>query len=260
MSLRGVPCDACDTPRFPCPIVRPIGPTSLFFPDLDFRHEPVNTVPFISSIGVPFIPSIGVPFIPSIRIPFIPSITVPSIPHLTVPTTSKHQPTKQHKSRKQTGSAYLDSQHENLTCRGKFRLPDHYGAGTTTSQPTLLGRQEYEPISITGGQLAPSLCSPRYLSGRSSQGRTEDLPNTDLPLSFPQGPLVVHTDITESLAADDSAMEATAFATAPVTHVATAIRDPSPLRPGQSDERVHGPSSFPDPSCAEPPDTASGGK
>lgn len=87
-----------------------------------------------------------------------------------------------------------------------------------------------------------------------------DLPPTDLPMSSPECPLAVYSYEMERLSAIDPAMEATAFVTAPVTHVATAILDPSSFEVGQSRERVHGSSSFPEPGWARAPNTASGGK
>jgi hypothetical protein len=244
MSLGSVSHDAYDPPLFSRPIVRPIVPTGLFSPHLDFRHGSITMVPFITSI----------------RVPFIPSITIPFVHHPTVPVTPRYTTPKAHGFKKQTGNAYLGSRGRNPTCRGDILVPDPYDKGTMALQPTLRTQQEYEPVSISKGHCTPSVCSPRYLSGRLSQGYTRNLPSTELPVSFPEFPLVVYSGEMERLSATDSAMDATGFATTPVTHFATAILDPSSLEVGQSRESVHGSSSFPEPSCAGAPNTACGSK
>jgi hypothetical protein len=139
-------------------------------------------------------------------------------------------------------------------------VPDHYDEGTMALQPTLRTRQEYEPVSISKGHCTPSVCSPRYLSGRLSQGYTRESPDIELPVSFPECTLVIYSDEMERLSATDSAMDVPGFATTPVTRIATAILDPSSLEVGQSKERVQGSSSFPEPSCAGAPSTACGSK
>jgi hypothetical protein len=221
MSLGGVSHDAYDPPLFSRPIVRPIVPTGLFSPHLDFRHGSITTVPFITSI----------------RVPFIPSITIPFVHHPTVPVTPR-----------------------NPTCRGDILVPDPYDKGTMALQPTLRTQQEYEPVSISKGHCTPSVCSPRYLSGRLSQGYTRKSPDIELPVSFPECTLVVYSDEMERLSATDPAVDAPGFATTPVTRIATAILDPSSLEVGQSKERGHSSSSFPEPSCAGAPSTACSGK
>jgi hypothetical protein len=64
----------------------------------------------------------------------------------------------------------------------------------------------------------------------------------------------------ESLSATDSAMNAAAFPTTPVTHVATAVLDPPSLGIEHSTKRNHGLFGFLEPNCAEALNTASGGR
>lgn len=125
-------------------------------------------------------------------------------------------------------------------------------------QAALQVRQKCDPVSISGVHCAPSVYASRYLPGQPSQGYTRDSPNTELPLSFPVCPLFAYSDGMEHLSANDSATEATKFATAPVSHVATAVLGTSSLEIGQSKERVHDSSGFPEPSYAGVPNTASG--
>lgn len=247
MSLGGVYHDVCGSLLFDHPIVRPFVPTGLCSPHLDFRLQFIKTAPFITSVRVPIIPSIRVPFIPSIRAPLI---SHPTASMTTRQTTS----TKEHEFKKQTNTAYLSIRDGVPTCQGDIPVPNHYDEVTMALQPTLQARQGYELVSISRGQCA------RYLSRRSSQDCNVDLPQTDLPMSFPEYPLVVCSDEMKHLPAIDPAMEASAFAAAPVTRVATAILDSSSITVGQSKERVHGSSSFPGPGCAGGPNTASGGE
>jgi hypothetical protein len=260
MSLGVVSHDACDPPRFSRTIKRPIVLTSLFSPPPDSHHGPITASPFETSIRVPFISSIAVPFISSIRVPFIPSIKILSIPDPTVPVTPGHTPSKEHEFRKHAGNACFGSRDGNPTFRGDIPVLDYYDKDTMALQPTLQARQGYEPVSISGGHCTPSVCPSRYLSGRSIQEHTRDLPNTEFSAFFPQCPVVSGSDRMERLSATDSAMDAAGFPATPVTHVATAVLDPPSLGIEHSTKRVHGLFGFPEPNCAEALNTASGGR
>lgn len=260
MSLGAISHDACDPPRLSRTIKRPILLTSLFSPPLDSHHGSITPSPFETSKRVPFISSIAVPFISSIRVPFIPSIKIPSIPDSTVPVTPGHIPPKEHEFRKHAGNACFGSRDGNPTFRGDIPVLGHYDKDTMALQPTPQARQGYEPVSISGGHFTPSVCPSRYLSGRSVQEYSRDLPNTEFSAFFPECLVVSDSDRMERLSATDSAMDAAAFPTTPVTHVATAVLDPPSLGIEHSTKRVHGLFGFPEPNCAGALNTASGGR